>query len=120
MFSHFVAVAVSLRNEPVLILEALGSFRYDGNTFPHSLPQVLPPLVRNHANNADGEADGWRELGVADGLTGEHPDVAGPQQTHLSCLLKQVLRLLKRAVRHQHLRIHLRTERRRKTLPALL
>ncbi|TNN52725.1 hypothetical protein EYF80_037105 [Liparis tanakae] len=63
--------------------------RYDGDALPHSLPQALTPLVRNHTDNADGEADRRRAVGVADGLTGEHPDVARPQQAHLGPLSKQ-------------------------------
>jgi len=106
---------MSLGNEPVLILEALGAFSYDGDALPHSLPQALTPLVRNHTNNTDGEADRWRAVGVADGLTGEHPDVARPQQAHLGSLSKQVLRLLVGAVRHQHLRVHLKQGNKRES-----
>lgn len=101
---------MSLRNKPVLLLEALSPFSYNGDTLPHPLPQALSPLVRNHTNNTDREAVRWRAVGVAHGLTGEDPDVAWPQQTHLSCLLKQVLCLLIGAIRHQDLRVHLQTE----------
>lgn len=102
---------MSLRNETVLLLEALSPIRYNGDTLPHPLPQALPPLVCNHTNNTNREADRWRAVGVAHGQAGEDPDVAWPQQTHFSCVAKQVLRLLVGAIRQQDLRVHLRTEK---------
>lgn len=110
-FSRFVAVTVSLRNKTILLLETLSPFGYDGHTLPHPLPQALPPLVRNHTDHTDREADRWSTVRVAHGQTGEDPDVARPQQAHLSCLTEQVLSLLVGAIRQQDLRVHLRTEK---------
>lgn len=95
----------------MLLLEALGTFRYNGDTLPHPLPQALPPLVRNHSNNADGEAVRRRAVGVAHGQAGEDPDVARPQQTHLGRVTEQVLRLFVGAICQQDPRIQLQTEK---------
>lgn len=93
----------------MLLLEAFGPFGNDGNALPNPLPQALPPLVCSHTDHTDREADRWRAVGVAHGQAGEDPDVAWPQQAHLSRLTKQVLRLLKGAVRQQDLGVHLQT-----------
>lgn len=101
---------MSLRNKTVLPLEALCAFGHNGNTLPHPLAQALPPLIRDHSNDTDGEAVRWRAVGVAHGEAGDDPDVAWPQQAHLSRLAKQVLRLLVGTVRQQDLRVHLRAK----------
>lgn len=110
MFSRFAAVTVSLGDESVLLLEALGAFRHDGHALPHSLPQALPPLIGDHANDADGKGVRWGAVGVAHGQTGEDPDVARPQQAHLGRLAEQELRLLVGAVHQQDLRVDLPAE----------
>lgn len=102
---------MSFRNKTVLLLETLSPFGYDGHTLPHPLPQAFPPLVRNHTDHTDGEADRWSTVRVAHGQAGEDPDVAWPQQARLSCLTEQVLSLLVGAICQQDLRVHLQTEK---------
>lgn len=77
---------MSLRNKTILFLEALGPFGYNCHALPHPLPQAFPPLVCYYTDHPDREADRWRAVGVAHSQTGEDPDVAWPQQAHLSCL----------------------------------
>lgn len=91
MFAWLVAVTVSLGDETILPLETLCPFGYDGNTLPNSLPQAFPPLVGNHTDYTYREAGRWRAVRVAHGQTGKDPDVAWPQQTHLSSVFKEVL-----------------------------
>lgn len=111
LFCWLAAIPVSFRNEPIIPLETFCPFGNNGNTLPHPLPQAFPPLVCNHTNHTHREAGRWGAVGIAYGQAGENPDVPRAQQTHLSCLTEQVLRLVVRAVRQQDLGVHLQTER---------
>lgn len=110
LFSRFVAVTVPLRNETISLLEALCPFGNDGDPLPHSLTQTFPPLVCYHTDHPYREGGRGKAVGVAHGQTGEDPDVAGPQQAHLSREPEQVLRLLVWTVRQQDLGVQLQTE----------
>lgn len=111
MFGRFVAVAVALGNEPVLLLEALGPFGHDGDALPHPLAQALPPLIGDDPNNTDGEAVGWGAVGVTHSQARDDPDVAWTDQAHLSRLAKQELCLVVGTVGQQNLGVQLKRER---------
>lgn len=107
VFGRLAAVAVTLWDEAVLPLEALGALGHDGHALPHPLAQALSPLVGDDADDAHGEGV-WRgAVGVAHGQTGQDPDVARPQQAHLGRQAEQELSLLVGAVGQQHLGVYL-------------
>lgn len=111
MFSRSVTVSVALRDKSMLFPEAFSPFGYNSNTLSHPLTQAFPPLLSDHSNYTNREADRRRTVRVADGQTREDPDVAWPQQAHLCCLCKQVLCLLVGAVSQEDLSVHLQRGR---------
>lgn len=74
-----VAVAVSLWKEPLMPSETIRPFGHYGHSLSDTLPQALPPVVSDDANQSYREADRWRALCVAQREGGEDPDVPRSQ-----------------------------------------